>query len=386
VNPLKDPELLLREIAEERVPPEPAERVEARRQRVVEALGRSIRQVPLQRERRVYRFRLLAVAAVLCTLGLVGGLALHEGGAPTARSEGSASVRAVEGTLVLERADGARVVTKGEHPELLPGDEVSTSGDGRAEFRTERSLVQVAPATRVRVVSVSPDEERLRLNFGRVGLEVERREQGRRVVVETADAEIVVHGTAFTVTVDSQSGAPTTHVRVREGVVSVLHAGNQAFVRAGEEWSSVVKPVPAARSEAPAEVEPVAQEPSSAASSRKKARMAPRRAATADNPHAAGSLAEENRMFLAAVEARNRGQDRAAAELFGALLAKFPASKLAEEARVERMRAFTRLGDDARAAAEARRYLARHSNGFAREEARMTALGGAARSNAATSK
>jgi outer membrane protein assembly factor BamD (BamD/ComL family) len=81
-------------------------------------------------------------------------------------------------------------------------------------------------------------------------------------------------------------------------------------------------------------------------------------------------------MFLAALEARNRGDDRIAVELFGSMLGKYPSGKLAEEARIERMRALTRSGDEAKAAAEARRYLARHASGFARDEARSTALGG----------
>ncbi|HLV69004.1 MAG TPA: FecR family protein [Polyangiaceae bacterium] len=382
--PLNDPEILLRELADERVPPELAESAQARRERVVEALGRSIRQVPLQRERRTRRFRFLAFAAALCTMGLVGGFALRTVEPPPARPDGIASVQAVEGTLVLAREGTARVVVKGERPELLPGDEMSTSGDGRAEFRTERSVVRVAPATRVRVVSASPKEERLRLAVGQVGLEVEHQEHGSRVVVETADAEIVVHGTAFTVDFGSEEG---TRVRVREGVVAVWHGGTRAFVRAGGEWSSNVKPVRAEPAEPRTEVAPSVREPSRAAPNRRT--RTPARRAVAQNATPAdssGSLAEENKMFLAAVEARNRGQDRAAAELFGALLGKFPTSKLAEEARVERMRAFTRLGDDARAAAEARRYLARHSNGFAREEARMTALGRATRAEAAPSK
>ena len=85
-------------------------------------------------------------------------------------------------------------------------------------------------------------------------------------------------------------------------------------------------------------------------------------------------------MFQQALEARNRGDDRAAVDLFAALLSKFPAAKLTEEARIERMRALSRLGDASKAAAEARRYLARHASGFAREEARSTALGDSNRS------
>lgn len=81
-------------------------------------------------------------------------------------------------------------------------------------------------------------------------------------------------------------------------------------------------------------------------------------------------------MFQAAIDARNRGDDRRAIELFGSLLGRFPKGQLAEVARVERMRALRRVGDATRASAEARRYLSEYGGGFAREEAREAVLGG----------
>jgi aminoglycoside phosphotransferase (APT) family kinase protein len=65
-----------------------------------------------------------------------------------------------------------------------------------------------------------------------------------------------------------------------------------------------------------------------------------------------------------------------AAELFGELLATYPQSTLREVAQVEHFRALNGAGQTARAAGEARRYLAEHSEGAARNEARDLALSG----------
>jgi outer membrane protein assembly factor BamD (BamD/ComL family) len=85
-------------------------------------------------------------------------------------------------------------------------------------------------------------------------------------------------------------------------------------------------------------------------------------------------LTEENKLFAAGIEARNRGEAARAAELFGELLAQYPQTALRESAQVERFRALSRAGFGGRAASEARRYLAEHADGFARNEARDLAL------------
>jgi hypothetical protein len=374
----RDPEVLLRELAEERVPLESAETAMARRERVIEALGRGIRDVPLSRERRTRRMGWFAVAAAaVVALGIgfgTGALRNEIARTPAAvTSQGIAAVQAVKGTLVLTQRGRARVVAPGERPELEAGDSVSTAADGSGQLRTERSVIDVAPASQVQVVRVNQSEERVRLSIGRVALRVEPRPHtNRTVVVETPDSEVVVHGTVFSVAVDSKAGVNLTRVRVEEGSVSVIHRGERSLLGTGQEWSSVQKP------KAEPEAQPAEPEARSSGSrgARSARRAAPQRAVAA-NP---SPLREENRLFLAAVEARNRGDDRSAVELFGAVLSKFPSGTLAEEARIERMRALSRLGDGSKAAAEARRYLARHASGFARDEARATALGAGSRS------
>jgi thioredoxin-like negative regulator of GroEL len=85
-------------------------------------------------------------------------------------------------------------------------------------------------------------------------------------------------------------------------------------------------------------------------------------------------LAEQSRQFQDAIDARNRGDDPRAADLFARLLARYPGD---EEAHVQLFRAQVRLGRSAAAATEARRYLALHPRGFAQDEARRLALSAA---------
>lgn len=87
-----------------------------------------------------------------------------------------------------------------------------------------------------------------------------------------------------------------------------------------------------------------------------------------------GSLAQENALFQAALRARNAGNDSLALRYLDSLLARFPESTLAQEAGVERFRALRRMGQTAEAARSARRYLAEHRDGFARQEARDLVL------------
>jgi hypothetical protein len=385
MTPSRDPETLLRELGEERVPLEPAEVVAARRERMVEALGRGIRDVPRLREGRARRSRwfLAAAAAVVLGLGFSATALLSEQAPVVSVQPSIAGVEAVSGTLVLSHDGRARVVLPGEEPKLSAGDALSTAADGSAKLRTERSVIEVSAATQLKMTSASKAEERMQLSSGRIDLRVERgTDPSRIVVVQTPDSEVVVHGTVFSVAVDSRSGVNVTRVRVEEGAVSVLHHGERALLTSGQVWSSAAKPksVPeVAQPQAAPAPEAVSTPEPRRASRGRPGRQAVRPSTPVESSEPS-TLREENRMFQSALEARNRGDDRAAVELFGALLSKFPSAKLAEEARIERMRALSRLGDASKAAAEARRYLARHATGFAREEARSTALGDSSRS------
>lgn len=158
-----------------------------------------------------------------------------------------------------------------------------------------------------------------------------------------------------------------TNVQVTEGRVSVLHAGAEITLTRGETWTP-----------SPAVPEPPAPSPPATGSSASAARANPPAAATAagtaSHPVPPSSLADENRLFQAAMDAKRRGDDRAVVATLDQFLSRYPASPLAANARVERFRALKRLGDSSGAAREARRYLAENPDGFARDEARDTVL------------
>jgi hypothetical protein len=381
----REPEALVRELAEERVPPEDPAVLAARRERMLSAIGRTIRESAGERERRTRRRKLVYIgASVAAAAALVLGVSMRLYHAPKAPSAAAsvaqpsrvAAVQSISGTLVITHAGRARVVGAKELPSLSGGDELETSADGEALVQTERSRIQVQPATQVSVLSPSAVEERIRLALGRLDLKVSKQPHSpRSVVVETPDAEVVVRGTEFTVAVGSEQGTTLTRVRVTEGAVWVLHHGERELLSVGEEWSSngERKRVAEPNGESAAPV-PTALEPAAAPVVRSGAAAAKLPSGRAGAPPSS-SLGEENRMYQAALDARNHGDDRKALELFASLIARYPDGHYGELAQVERMRALKRMGDRTAAAAEARRYLTERGHEFAREEVRGIALG-----------
>jgi hypothetical protein len=193
------------------------------------------------------------------------------------------------------------------------------------------------------------DTQALRLEHGSLELHVAKLAAHQRFLVQTADAEVEVRGTAFRVFLvppDRKCGGGTpTRVAVSEGTVVVRQGGQESRIEAGEQWpSGCPGPVSAGH---PA---PAAASHNVAASSQ------------------ASSLGEQNDLFGEAMSAKRRGESGKAIDSFSRFLARYPASALAESATVERMR-LLRQTDPDRAVAEARQYLARYPRGFARAEA-----------------
>ncbi len=86
------------------------------------------------------------------------------------------------------------------------------------------------------------------------------------------------------------------------------------------------------------------------------------------------TLAAENALMQnALIEARG-GRDARAVALLDALIARYPASPLRQNAEVERFRALERLGELRQASSEARRYLAEQPSGMDVNEARRLAV------------
>ena len=364
-----EPGELLRRLADESLPSSEADTSAERRDRLIRGMRDNIEgsfeQVQRQKQ---WRRALIGVAAAAGVV-LLGAALLRERLA--APPQAIAGIERVSGTVVLTQAGAQRVVGAGERA-VHDGDSLQTAAGAQARLATSKASVNLSESTELRVSRPSAAEERISLRRGRVDVAVDKTvELKRSVVVETPDAEVVVRGTVFDVRVEPLRSRTATHVHVTRGSVWVLAQGVQvALLSAGQSWSStggVLSEAPAAPA-APA-TEPVAAAPAEAAGV--KASPVTARDAGVRRP---GTLAEENKLFAAAVEARNRGDAGRAAELFGELLTTYPRSPLREVAQVEHFRALNAAGQAARAAAEARRYLAEHGEGSARKEARDLAL------------
>ena len=365
------PDDMLRRLGSQVVPVEDPERVERRQEQVVAALSRSIR-ANADRKRRALRTRVIWSLGIAASLALGIGIAAHLQQGSVDANAALSTVAEVTGAVVVTENGESRVLSNGSAFALRTVGEIETAPDAQAEIRSQKSVVHLAPATKLTVPRTTPLEERYRLAVGRVDVSVDKESRiTRSVVVETPDAEVVVHGTVFAVGVSSRNEHSVTDVSVTRGSVWVLQHGVQvALLAAGQHWSSEAE----AASGAPSVAPPVAAAAPSvttddAASPPAKSPRALARAAVAEAK--ASTLAEQSRMFQEAIDARNRGDDARASDLFARLLARYPSY---EEAEVQLFRAQKRLGRMTAAAAEARRYLALHPQGFARDEARELAL------------
>jgi hypothetical protein len=365
-----EPSELLRQLAQEHLPSVADDASPDRRDALVRGMKDAIERTAERAERSRRLMRGGVIVAAAAGFLLLSGLWLKERGTHLGSIAG---LDRVSGTVVLTQEGKGRVVGAGERA-LHDGDALQTAAGAHAHVATTKSSVNIAESTELRLSRPSAAEERISLRRGRVDVSVDKAiETKRAVVVETPDAEVVVRGTVFDVRVEPLSNATNTHVHVTRGSVWVLAQGVQvALLSAGQSWSSLT----GVEGTEPHAVPPAAQPaPAPAAESTPLATPAPAKNATKDEkPRKLGTLAEENRLFAAGVEARNRGDAARAAELFGELLSTYPQSTLREVAQVERFRALGRAGQGARAASEARHYLAEHPDGAARNEARDLAL------------
>jgi len=367
------PDDMLRRLGSQVVPVEEPERVAQRREQVVAALSRSIR-ATADRKRRSLRTRLIWGLGIAASLALGIGVAART----QQRSEDAvaafSTVAEVTGAVVVTEDGDSRVLPSGSPFTLRTLGEIETAPEARAEIRSQKSTVRLGPATKLTVPRTTAVEERYRLAVGRVDISVDKDSHlTRSVVVETPNAEVVVHGTVFAVGVASRNQQTVTDVSVTRGSVWVLQHGAQvAVLGPGQRWSSEIAPAPPApvvseKVAAPATADDAA--PHREVAARDTPPRALPRPTSAEAK--ASTLAEQSRMFQEAIDARNRGDDVRAADLFGRLLSRYPSY---EEAEVQLFRAQKRLGRMTAAAAAARRYLAQHPQGFARDEARGLAL------------
>jgi hypothetical protein len=370
---------LLRSLGDAEAPPEDATAEAARRRRVVHKIEGALRAVASDRARAERRRKIgvgaAAAAAVVLILGAATRLRHRDPVAGAAPSV--AHLREVAGAITV--ADGRGVPRSLDAERALrAGDTVTTAADAHAHVVLESGIsVEAASATAISLgepfdPAIGQVNEEIRLGQGQVFVQVPKRPAGASFRVRTLDVEVVVHGTSFVVQVcDGCGGASgSTAVKVSEGVVAVRQGGKETLVTAGEQWPT--------RSPEEGKASPLRAPGERGAPSESAAAAIAPPAKSASAKAAESTLAQQNRIYQGALEARRRGDHGRAIGLLDDLLSRYPKSPLAQEARVERLRCLERLGRHGAAAAEARRYLADYPDGFARDEAKARALAPAA--------
>jgi hypothetical protein len=372
----RPPEEILRAWGRSAVRRDESEPSASRRDRAVAQIARQITLAAEERQQRT-RFRsraavLLAVAAaVAIVFGARALLRQNSALGPGPTGPVAGQLFGSDKVIVLR---GGVPRSAAESMTLVAGDEVQTpTAAGTRVVLADGAEAAVEPASRLVLGRSGADT--LELLAGELTVNVPRLVPPRTFVVRTPDARVVVHGTRFVVTVVKAPAKPRTRVRVIEGKVGVEYRGVAADLVVGQSW-------PAASEQEQTMGAPVREPPSNAAApepappirpadSRSSPGAASQKGAA---PVSAAALAEQNRLFSAAVAESRRGNDARAVALIDDLLARHPRSPLLPEARVERFRALKRLGQKSEAAREASRYLLENENGAARDEARSVVL------------
>lgn len=321
------------------VVPVDEERREVLRDSTLSTIERAIRQGGARRQRR----RRVVWVGVLAAAVLGGAAsALLVPRTPTLPSELAVTserieLRETQGIVVVARDGHATPVSNPAQESRLSllevGDQITTGRDGVARLVSPiAGTVQLRPGTDLRIDANAARHQRLALASGRVEIEVPTDGAPRTVSVLSPHAEVAVVGTAFLVEViHSGSDPERTHVAVRHGVVRVTpHEGSTLLLQAGEEWWSS-PPVRAVAKPAPEPATLVAAPGPRTSASQQGPKLV-------EPPTRLSTLAEENRLYRSALEARDGGDDGRARRLLDELLARYPESPLAGPARLERNR------------------------------------------------
>src|SRR5258706_6371148 len=260
------PREIVRHWAELELPEQDPVAIEAQRAQIVARmelrLEQAVQQTAVSRRRVLVLGTLGGIAAALaCAVGAWRWERARGVSAPE-HALALATMQSVEGSVSVTHDGQTRAANSSAPGEtaLAPGDNLVTAPDGRTRVELADGVsLTLGAASRLHlpdsgalVASAGPHREQIRLDEGVVQIKVPRLSAGNSFGVKTPDAEVTVHGTAFTVEVgefvapdlplrasDRSPGATlTTRVRVSEGVVSVMSAGREVFVRAGMQWMS----------------------------------------------------------------------------------------------------------------------------------------------------
>jgi hypothetical protein len=289
-------------------------------------------EVSLTPERRFgARARLGAILALAASFALAtwGGVAWWKRGG-TIRP--SIEVLALRGNVLAIPGAKSRGLSVGEPTTLSPEGTLETSQNGGARIKASGGLeIDLLENTKVSLdqlgaVSASPA---LRLERGRVRCVIEH-QPGRTFSVVTRAARVIDVGTTFSVSVDNADGGPRTFVHVEEGEVLVQFAGGESRITAAQSWTSESESSKPAAVAKPVSV--TAAQPSSSPS--------PRRDLVKRRPE---TLEAETKLLRSGLASEQKGDLQAAVTAFETLVARYPESQLASDARAALSRVKGRL-------------------------------------------
>lgn len=304
---------LLSVLRERPVSVDPA-REEARRERAVPLLEARVLEVSRRHARRRSRwFALGSLAAIVAVIAAVMGVRTVAR-VPAA----TAALRAVDGHVTHDVDGSERIISPGDSLALPIGGEVRTDGTSEATLETSRGLrLHLESGSRLGLSGLAANglAGSVHLEQGLVQCAVPKLEAGAHFTVVTPNARVVVHGTRFSVRVESvEAGVTRTCVRVTEGVVAVEQPSASAMLYAGDEWGCG-SPPPAMEAPEPT-VKPTV-----------------RRARPIPSTRTQGTLAEETALLQTALAAERHGFTGAASVAAARLVARYPDSPLLPEAR-----------------------------------------------------
>jgi hypothetical protein len=316
------------------------------------------------------------------------------------------TVRDGKGALALDDEE-VRLVQRGMM--LRPGIELVAPQSGVVQIGTAQGTLLTLEPGGTLTVTESAATQRFALLRGAVRARVAKLAPGERFLINSADAEIEVHGTQFRVAlVEADPGCAVkslTRVSVTEGVVSVRSGGQEVRLHPGEQWPAGCTGVDHAPQAAPAApVYPIRVAPRTrrVATAARAVAAAPAEAPRAEETVAPvtppaqaavalpvtpatapvvrapvvvappampqSQLAAQNDLFAAALRAKRAGRDTEAIRYFTRLVRRYPNGPNTEAALVQRMRLLA-AGDPDAGADAALEYISVFPDGFARAEA-----------------
>jgi hypothetical protein len=276
-------------------------------------------------------------ARVGAALALAAGFALATWGGAAwwqrgrAIPPGGIEVVALRGNVLVPGAQ-SRELTVGEPTALGPEGILETAKNSGARIKAGGGLeIDLLENTKVSLAQldaggVSPA---LRLERGRVRCVIAH-QPGRTFSVVTAAARVIDVGTTFSVSVDNGEGGPRTFVHVEEGEVLVQFAGGERRITAAQSWMSASESSKTAAVANPVSVP--AAEPSSAPGRRRELIK-----------HPPQTLEAETELLRRGLANEQKGDLHGAVTAFETLVARYPESQLASDARAALSRVKGRL-------------------------------------------